>query len=83
MHLCSLGHPEGAPEAFQDIADVHRSMLFGWTKCDPERAQEDYLLDVMDRKMQLDSFCFDKIIEADTCRLPEETKCNEANSQGL
>ena len=70
-HLYSLGPPEGPPEVLQDIADIYRSMLFGWTKCDTERAQ-DYLLDMVDRKMQLDSFCFDKIIEADTRRLPED-----------
>ena len=70
-HLYALGPPEGSPEVLQDIADIYREMLFGWTKCQPERAL-DYLLDMVDKDMQLDSFVFDKIIEAETRRLPED-----------
>lgn len=70
-HLYALGPPEGPPEVLEDIEDIYREMLFGWTKCDPERAQ-DYLLDMVDKDMQLDSFVFDKIIEAETRRLPED-----------
>jgi len=72
-HMYSLGPPDGPPEVHNDIADVYRSMLVGWTKCDPERAQ-DFLLDMLDRDMQLDNFCFDKVMEADTRLIPEDPK---------
>jgi uncharacterized tellurite resistance protein B-like protein len=50
----------------EEVADVYRTMLFGWTKNgDPEQAQE-YLMDMVEKNMKLDPFCFDKIIEANT-----------------
>lgn len=53
------------------IAEVYRSMLFGWSKCDAERAQE-YLLDMVDRHMPIDSFVFDKVIEGESQRIDED-----------
>jgi hypothetical protein len=45
---------------------IYRTMLFGWARSsEPVRAQQ-YLLGMMERKMDPDSFCFDKIIEANT-----------------
>ena len=73
-HLDSLIPAEDDPDkqrVLDDIATIYRTMLFGWSKCDPERAQ-DYLLDMVDRDMQLDSFSFDKVIEANVQLLPED-----------
>lgn len=39
--LDSLGPPEDPPGVLDDVRDVYRSMLFGWSKHgDPEQAQE-------------------------------------------
>jgi hypothetical protein len=52
--------------AFDDVADIYRSMLFGWAKrSDPVRAQS-YLVQMVEKGMKPDSFSFDKIIEANT-----------------
>jgi hypothetical protein len=70
-HLDTLGPPDGPPEELIAIADIYKIMLFGWSKYDPERAQ-DYLLDMVDREMKLESFSLDKIIEANTQLLPDD-----------
>jgi hypothetical protein len=64
-HLGSLGggEGEGIPE---EVSEVYKVMMFGWTRHgDPQRAQE-YLMDMVDMNMHLDSFCFDRVIEANT-----------------
>lgn len=65
-HLASSGPPDEPHGTFEDTTEIYKILLFGWAKNgDPERAQ-DYLLDMVDKNMQLDSFCFDKVIEANT-----------------
>lgn len=52
--------------AFDDVADIYRSMLFGWAKrSEPVHAQ-DYLVKMVERGFKPDSFCYDKVIEANT-----------------
>jgi pentatricopeptide repeat protein len=46
------------------LAKIFKALLFGWSKnCDPERAH-DYLIEMVERGLQPDCFCFDKVIEA-------------------
>lgn len=65
MLLCGTGQEDtiAVPE---EVSDIYRTMLYGWCKNgDPERAL-DYLLDMVDQNMKIDSFCFDRVIEANT-----------------
>jgi hypothetical protein len=48
-------------QASNELKDIYRSMLFGWAKRnEPVRAQA-YLASMMERGMEPDSFCFDKV----------------------
>jgi hypothetical protein len=48
-------------QASNELKDIYRSMLFGWAKKnEPVRAQA-YLVSMMERGMEPDSFCFDKV----------------------
>jgi hypothetical protein len=51
----------------EDAKDIFESMLFGWAQqgADPEQAQV-YLELMIEKGFPLDSFCFDKVIEANT-----------------
>ena len=50
----------------KDVSDVYETMLVGWARHGrPQQAQE-YLMDMVERKMHFDSACFDRIIEANT-----------------
>ena len=50
----------------KEVSDVYKMMLFGWAKNeDPEQAQN-YLMDMIENHMKVDSFCFDRVIEANT-----------------
>mmetsp|Transcript_25140 Transcript_25140/g.37994 ORF Transcript_25140/g.37994 Transcript_25140/m.37994 type:complete len:770 (+) Transcript_25140:70-2379(+) len=48
------------------VNDIFQSMIFGWGKnCDPGKAHE-VLVEMIDRNLKPDSFCFDRVIEAYT-----------------
>jgi hypothetical protein len=52
---------EETGQVSEELAYIYRSMLFGWAKRnDPVRAQP-YLLSMMERGMEPDSICFDKV----------------------
>ena len=59
-----LASQEDAPNVLDAVADIYRSMLFGWSqRGNPIQAQE-YLFDMVDKNMKPDCFCFDKVIES-------------------
>jgi Pentatricopeptide repeat domain/PPR repeat len=65
-HLESLGPPNDPPDTLDVVTEIYKSMVFGWTQDgDPILAQQ-YLQEMVDRGLEPDSFCFDKVIEANT-----------------
>lgn len=65
-HIETLGPPEDPPEVLDDVKEVFRTMLFGCHKYkDPERAN-DYLIEMIEKDLQPDSFSYDRVIEAYT-----------------
>ena len=64
--LESLATPEDPYGSLEHLRDVYRTLLFGWCKqSDPEQAQA-YLLDMVERDMKPDCFCWDRAIEVNT-----------------
>lgn len=48
----------------EEVKDIYKTMIFGWSKLeDPFRAYE-YLQQMIEKDLQPDSFCFDRIIES-------------------
>jgi hypothetical protein len=62
-----------AEDPMEHLRDVYRTLLFGWCKVDNPAAAQSYLLDMVDRGMKPDCFCWDRVIEANA-RKPEDPK---------
>ena len=55
---------EGMQRPSDEMKDIYKNMIFGWSKLeDPFRAHE-YLMEMIKKDLQPDSFCFDRIIES-------------------
>lgn len=64
--LHSMGPPDDPPTVKDDVRDIYRSMIAGWsTRVDPEQCMA-YLTDMIEKDLQPDCFCFDKVIETST-----------------
>jgi tetratricopeptide (TPR) repeat protein len=48
------------PKTAEELQDIYRSMLFGWTKCKDPVSAQDYLDHMVEQGMKPDSFCFDR-----------------------
>lgn len=65
-HLESLRSPNASTDVLDDIKYIHRSMILGYCESqEPDLAQK-YLKDIVDKGMEVESICFDKIIDANT-----------------
>eukprot|EP00980_Cylindrotheca_fusiformis_P007544 scaffold1561_cov129-Cylindrotheca_fusiformis.AAC.36 len=61
----------GGPEDSDDLRDVYRSMLFGYTQEENTSRARFYLEYMIEKGLKPDSFCFDRIIDANTRIAPE------------
>lgn len=59
-----LRAPTDSPEVLDVVKEIYESILFGWTQDgDPILAQQ-YLEEMVDKGLEPDSFCFDRVIKA-------------------
>ena len=64
--LSRLQDIEEMQQPSDEVRDIYKNMIFGWTKMeDPFRAYQ-YLEEMIERGLAPDAFCFDRIIEAST-----------------
>ena len=50
------------PDTKEELRNIYRSMLFGWTKCDDPVTAQEILEHMIEEGMKVDSFCFDKYV---------------------